>query len=181
MIIIDDFIPLEEQEILKKHILGNNFPWFFVSNITNEDDTDNLIPAFSHVFKHKGQVNSSMYEMIEFIGKKGAEQFDSNYNNVFQVRSFFQLPSNNNDTNPSHIDLEEPHVVVLYYVTDSDGDTILYNKKYEGQIVDMSDVEIVQRVTPKQGRVLIFDGYTYHSSSRPKDNLRCVINFDVIK
>ena len=39
--------------------------------------------------------------------------------------------------------------------------------------------DVVMRVTPKQGRAVIFDGKYYHTAEQPKDNLRCIINFNV--
>jgi hypothetical protein len=180
MLIIDDFIPIEEQEKIKEYLLGRKFPWFFVPNITNPND-EVSIPAFSHVFMEKGIISSNVYESLSFIGKLGALKYDANYKNIFNVRSFLQLPSNSNTINPYHVDLLEDHIVVLYYVIDSNGDTIILNKKYDSSNVDLTNSEIVQRVTPKQGRVLIFDGLTYHASSTPKDAVRCIINFDIIK
>jgi hypothetical protein len=35
------------------------------------------------------------------------------------------------------------------------------------------------RVTPKQGRAVIFDGKYYHTARQPKDKLRCIINFNI--
>ena len=48
--------------------------------------------------------------------------------------------------------VEGKHLVCLYYVCDSDGDTIIYNERQrnaEGKYT------IKQRVTPKQGRIVI--------------------------
>ena len=52
---------------------------------------------------------------------------------VIQGRSFLQLPLNNKkvDVDSPHIDTDDKHFVMLYYVCDSDGDTIIYNEKVE--------------------------------------------------
>ena len=56
------------------------------------------------------------------------------------------------------------------YVNDSDGPTKLYN---------FDKTKVVKEVHPKTGRVLIFDGLTYHASSSPKDHpSRIVVNYN---
>ena len=51
---------------------------------------------------------------------------------------------------------------MLYYVLDSDGDTIIYNEKK-----DSDNYTIKKRVTPKQGKVVLFDGQLYHTAEQP--------------
>ena len=67
------------------------------------------------------------------------------------------------------------HYVVLYYVLDSDGDTIIYNEQEESETYT-----IKERVTPKQGRVVIFDGRFYHTAEQPRHNTRCILNYDLL-
>ena len=84
-----------------------------------------------------------------------------------------------------HIDLAFEHLVVLYYVNDTDGDTFIFDKKSDYQNINLASVEnqnelkVIKRVSPKKGRVLVFDGNRYHSSSGPTKDIRCIINFDI--
>ena len=92
------------------------------------------------------------------------------------ANSFLQLPINfkgeREDT--PHVDITDDHFVMLYYVCDSDGDTIIYNEQ------EKSDSYTVQkRITPKQGRVVLFDGSYYHTAEQPINNIRCVVNYDL--
>ena len=99
--------------------------------------------------------------------------------NVLQGRSFLQFPLNLKDrtVDTPHIDLHSrKHLAALYYVFDSDGDTIIYNERHEPADKVYT---VKQRVTPKQGRMVIFDGTLYHTAEQPKDNIRCVINYDL--
>jgi hypothetical protein len=102
--------------------------------------------------------------------------------NVVQGRSFLQFPLNLKDKTPDtpHIDLDQgiEHIVALYYVCDSDGDTIIYNER-EDQGLESKSYTIKEKVTPKQGRMVIFDGTLYHTAEQPKDNIRCVVNYDL--
>jgi hypothetical protein len=79
-----------------------------------------------------------------------------------------------------HVDILDPHKVLLYYVNDSDGDTFMFNEKYTpGDEEVPLDYTLNQRVTPKKNRAIVFDGLTYHNSSKPvKNTSRYVINID---
>jgi hypothetical protein len=44
----------------------------------------------------------------------------------------------------------------IYYVNDSDGETLLFKK-------ENNRYEVIEKVIPKQGRLLVFDGNIYHS------------------
>ena len=100
----------------------------------------------------------------------GGDKLGLEHVEVMNVRSFLQLPLSKDKKDPIHVDTKEPHWVVLYYLVDSDGDTIIYNT---------DNTTVMERVTPKQGRVVIFDGKYYHTAEQPKDNVRCIINFNV--
>jgi len=84
------------------------------------------------------------------------------------------------ETRPSipHIDNYTDHLVLLYYVNNSDGDTVLYKNKYDE---DSNNEMIVDyRVSPKAGRAILFDGGTYHSFYYPNiHDTRSVININI--
>ena len=69
--------------------------------------------------------------------------------NIVQGRSFLQFPLNleSTDDDTPHIDLDEGdrHIVVLYYVVTSDGDTVIYNERTESDTYTVK-----QRVTPNK-------------------------------
>lgn len=79
-----------------------------------------------------------------------------------------------------HVDLKHPHKVLLYYVNDSDGDTFIFNEKYSPEDEhSFPNLTVKQRVEPKRNKAIIFDGLTYHNSSKPVNNTaRYVINID---
>ena len=96
--------------------------------------------------------------------------------NVIQGNSFLQLPltTKRGKVDTPHIDTNEKHFVMLYYVLDSDGDTIIYNEKQ-----DSDSYTVKERVTPKQGRVVLYDGAFYHTAEQPLNNIRCVVNYNL--
>jgi hypothetical protein len=80
--------------------------------------------------------------------------------------------------NPPHIDpigkiKEGDHpIVAIYYAEDSDGDTFFFDTYGH-------DRKIIKRVSPKAGRVVIFDGDISHAGSPPQHSKsRIVANFN---
>ena len=70
-----------------------------------------------------------------------------------------------------HIDSNDEHQTIIYYVTDSDGDTLLFEDDKK---------TIVKRISPKKGRFLFFDGDIWHASTNPvKSMKRIVININL--
>jgi hypothetical protein len=178
--IIDDFIPVPLQEEIKSTLLGPNFAWFYNLDVTY--DTDAPIgrrnPGFSYLFNQ----NDSIASVISTLAYTGATTVGIQYKNILQARAFLQLPLSGTfltaGIDPLHVDTQTPHLVVLYYVIDSDGDTLLTDAR-EISSLDIEDHTIIARVTPKQGRAVLFDGSLYHTAEQPKNNVRCVINLDL--
>jgi hypothetical protein len=66
---------------------------------------------------------------------------------------------------------------MVYYVNDSDGDTVLFNEFYDKNTPNPT-LTIHKRIQPKKNRLILFDAKRYHASSNPSSNeSRIVINF----
>ena len=196
--VIDNFIDKEYQEKIKQTLIGNkpflyeneefDFDWYFVTDVTDafaSPDRQQKRCALSHVYygmdwaeDEFDPLNSLFVPMLSEVCKK------TNIDNlkILQGRSFLQFPLNLKDKTPDtpHIDLDQgiEHIVALYYVCDSDGDTIIYNER-EDQGLESKSYTIKEKVTPKQGRMVIFDGTLYHTAEQPENNVRCVVNYDL--
>jgi len=143
--------------------LQRNFPWYFAQDVSYDEGKQQRPALFHNFVLKKYTVNSDFFNMVKPIVKD---------KNVIQARSILQLPLNKKLLNKSfdtpHVDSEEPHLVYLYYVVDSDGQTLfLKNKK------------VIKKIKPKQGRLVIFNGNIYHTAEQPEKGKRCVINFNV--
>ncbi len=191
IVVIDDIIDLEYQEGIKGILLGDDyfkgrpFPWFYTEDVTGAGDKDSQHrAALGHEYVYledNGDVKviSHFHNMFlpmlkEVIRRVGVKQEDAA---ILQGRSFLQLPSNiqREDVDTPHIDIfDQKHLVALYYVCDSDGDTIIYNERSKAETFT-----IKRRVTPKQGRVVIFDGTLYHTAEQPLHSTRCVVNYNL--
>ena len=47
-------------------------------------------------------------------------------------------------------------------------------------VPNYEDIKMIKKITPKQGRVVVFDGMTRHSSTQTTKGPRCIINFDLV-
>ena len=188
IIVIDDFISLEYQEKIKQELLGlgNNFPWHYTEDVTAAGDFDSQHrPAMSHDYviinddDDTSEIESVYHHLFVPMLSKACHHLKMPETEIIQGRSFLQFPLKNIDTSVvdlPHIDLDEgdEHIVVLYYVIDSDGDTIIYNERTES-----SSYTEKQRVSPKQGRVVIFEGGQYHTAAQPTKGTRCIVNYNL--
>ena len=187
IIVIDDFISLDYQEKIKQELLGleNDFPWYYTEDVTTAGDFDSQYrPALNHYYVNFddddiSEVESVYHHLFVPMLSKACKYLKIPETEVIQGRSFLQFPLKNIDTSvvdTPHIDLDEgdEHVVVLYYVVDSDGDTIIYNERTESLTYTEK-----QRVTPKQGRVVIFEGGQYHTAQQPSNGTRCIFNYNL--
>ena len=71
----------------------------------------------------------------------------------------------------------------IYFVNDSDGDTVIFNEKYTKDTTARlkNACTVKRRITPKKNRFVLFDGQYFHASTNPRDSeKRIVINFNMI-
>ena len=187
ILVIDDFVSLEYQEKIKQELLGvnNNFPWFHTEDVTDAGElTSQHRPALAHQYVNLNdddvsEIESIFHHLFTPLLSKACQHLKMPQTEVIQGRSFLQFPLKNIDTSvvdTPHIDLDEgeEHIVVLYYVIDSDGDTIIYNERTESPSYTEK-----QRVSPKQGRVVIFEGGQYHTAAQPTKGTRCIVNYNL--
>ena len=73
-------------------------------------------------------------------------------------------------------------VIAIYYVNDSDGDTLIFDQDYRDFRRNgvKGNFTLKQSVSPKKGRMVIFDGNLAHSAGLPrKSEVRIVLNINV--
>ena len=181
MKVFDNIISKKDQKFIKNNLLDNaDFPWSYVSDISKKDNTHQRRPGFKHIFK-----NYNLIEPILVNTKAKLNKVLYARDEILEARAFLQLPLEKNfvgkGVDTPHLDRTEPHLVVLYYVNDSDGDTIIYDykSKDENDIPYFEDVKELKRIKPKQGRVVVFDGLYWHTAEQPRNDIICIININL--
>jgi len=191
--VFDDIIEKPYQELIKETLLGGDtgddqLPWYYISDIT--DDTHEATFQGRYGFTHQYAtpeegIVSDFHSLFFGLIQNSCKKLKIKEIDVLNGRSFLQTPTNisKDDVDSPHVDLVVPHFVMLYYVCDSDGDTIIYNEKskFAGCFPDSEmDFSIKRKISPKQGRVVLFDGIHYHTAQQPNHNVRCIVNYDLV-
>jgi hypothetical protein len=135
------------------------------------------------------QSNSKIFELFSPVIQKTCNHINFKLEKISRCIAGIQgvqVIRKKNKVCNIHINQKTPHLVLLYYVNDADGETILFDKTID-DIQDENDMylderyefNVVNKITPKQGRILLFDGRTYHSASSPTTGIRCIITLDL--
>jgi len=183
--VFDDIISKDYQEKIKELLLSDNFPWFYKSDISAQYNKYQKRPGFSHYFLINNSENFNPYHKILIpIIQASCDKINYKYKNILQGRSFLQLPLNLKDVSSvdtPHIDMLIQHLVVLYYVIDNEAETIIYDNKFESyeKLNNIKNLKEKQRIKPKQGRVVLFDGSFLHTACQPENDIRCVVNYNI--
>ena len=190
MKVFDNCLPVVYQDHVKEILLGDCFPWYYLPDLTGGYRTEmQSRPAFGHDFVIHGNFNSDRVNLMDPIISAVESATNRTFSKILNARTFLQMPLSSkvigkNAIDTFHVDCEEDHFVILYYVLDSDGQTVLSDRIYNsGDTVMMNVTEeykIVKKVKPKQGRILFFNGNVFHTALQPKQNVRCVLNINVI-
>ncbi len=193
MIVLDDFIQRDEQLALLNAVSSAKFPWYWqpdIDDISRWNNHKNIYspPQFVHEFisptKYEkiGASDVVHYDNHELKFKQTIDNLLVNLQQKMKYKTILRAKINlvnkiNIDSDyhhPPHVDFLIPHWVLIYYVCDSDGDTVFFKKAQPNR-------EIVEecRIKPKMGRAVIFDGSWYHASSSPiEHDRRLVVNID---
>jgi hypothetical protein len=179
MKVIDNFLPQAYQDVLENTLLTGGFPWYFYQTTLGNDYIPIDIPGiqetyhFAHSAMADRVTNSKYFDLFQPIMyhlmlKEGVDTSD-----LLRIKANLSLRSNHikNTFTPPHTDYANvpPFITCIYYVNDSDGDTLFFDEKNK----------LTNRVSPKKGRLVYFKGDTYHAKEAPQNfDTRCVINFN---
>lgn len=176
--VYDDIIPKDLQDYFELITFGkkntNNYIYPSIDLKIKYENTaveDEQMPInFVHVLKSSTNLSSHL-DNFSHIPLIVCEHLNWSLIDVIAARLFLILPYETKlEHYAPHVDFNIPHKVVLYYINDADGDTVFFNK----------DGKIIQKVSPKKGRVLVFNGELLHGGGIPKKGPRAVVNFDII-
>ena len=133
-LVCDNLLSSTEQNTIKNTLFDVYFPWFLIGDITATDSGNQKRRAFTHQYvDYDVGIMSDFHDLFVDLIKASCSKINVEEVDVYQGRSFLQLASNikKEDVDSPHVDMPHQHFVMLYYVCDSDGDTIIYDKKCE--------------------------------------------------
>lgn len=185
--IYDDMIPTEYQDELEQVLFGHEFPWFFWQKaipdylkLANKVDGEQFVnpTQMKHVFLTKDRATPAI-RLIEPMVDHFLDRTKHKLIKVHAAAVLMQHPVGEVQTIMPHVDFD--HVIapnselktLIYYVNESDGDTILYNEFCSDKIT--TAVTEKDRISPKRGRAAVFTSNQFHSGSVPSKNIRVLI------
>ena len=197
VIVKDDVLPEETFKKLQQGIVYHNdcvVPWYPLRGAAYRDESSEISKydlSFSHLVYTNGQPNSSLSPFVESCITTALSNVNVEIKRMIRIRLGLIPLCPINFIHDPHVDMHISHKVGLMYLNTTDGDTFLYNEKYDPIKGESSyrylknnlngKVTVKQRITPKENRLLCFDGLYYHSSSAPTNvYARFAINFNFI-
>lgn len=186
---IDDVIPKLYQDQIEN--TANGLPWYFHPESARPDL--NFTSSYSGFFHlaYDGASASPVVSAINAILVPVLFIFCERVGVPFQAlarvrlglftKSSLDVPHHN-----PHVDFYEPHKVALYYVNDSDGDTVIFKERssevslpQSAALANGNKFTEARRIAPKRGRMVFFDGQQYHASMHPRAHpSRIVVTFN---
>ena len=186
VIVFDDIIPPVYQNWLIDCIKNPDLKWMIKDNAISdlfEDDPRNGYCNFHYMYEvEQGELsplcNAFMPLALQFRDKLKAESLlRMRVNHVpAWCSSIIQLP---------HVDSYVKNSWnVVYYIDNSNGDTIIYNERTQDpqqyvELAKQDNFTEMTRVSPKKGRAVAFKGDLFHSSTTPVGTWRPVVNINL--
>lgn len=188
--ILENIIRIDQQDIIEKYVKEEKVKWENIDDITGPFGD----PLSKRKFPARVIKNENIHQNILKI----VNEIEINVCNILGVEYVKTYRSKINHTNPLnfdydptdliHIDMKMDHIAVVYYINDSDGDTVILNNlngnsmdemfKHLNGVKKENFIPMVS-VKPKKGSVTVFYGNLYHYGDYPKLTDRYVINIDL--
>lgn len=177
---------VKEDLIKKLDVLtrSENFYWNLCHENLELPKYDKLTEAMILNKKYKSKYTHQLVHMLYKKGLPNRSSYFEIFNEAFQeivnntIKKDVELlrmkinllfKTNKNYPNNFHLDdnKDPDYKSCILYLNDSDGDTLIYFKNK------------LKRVKPEAGKIVVFDGQLYHTSSNPvKTNYRKVVNIN---
>tara|TARA_R110002020_G_scaffold3778_1_gene16792 strand:+ start:3335 stop:3910 length:576 start_codon:yes stop_codon:yes gene_type:complete len=166
--IIDNVLNESFLSLVKDTIESWNFPWYFLSNSSvpvKKMVNEGLNYSFHHTALDADGKNSNFYDMSNMMALVMKDSFKLDHYKIVRLRWGMTMSIDKVYRNDPHVDSKNPHKVILFYLQNSDGETYFYNDSNE----------VIDSVTPKENRAVLFDGSLLHSSSKPVNFARRIV------
>lgn len=157
---IENFLPPRFHFEMKNLLFSKNYPWYYLKNATHDEESgyNKYHFGFSNaifVDDVRSFEFNFFWPMIYYIPVGPEVDLE-----IIRIRAGMQTKINDDGcVNDPHRDLKEPHKTLLYYVNESDGNTMFY--------LDGTGKELIFENAPIENSAVIFDGDYYHASSHP--------------
>ena len=181
MIVCDSALGIEGNKAISSVILGSQFSWFFhhdVMNMTQQLE-DVTLHAFRHTVWMHNQCQSNFAPMLDPMIDAMMQVTGGELVSLPKVIVNLTMNHGVQNGNMAHcdgmMDLEVDGLkryTGIYYVNDSDGDTLIYAD---------DGTTVIDFISPKADRLLVFPSAVLHSRQLPLNHtVRAVVNLNTL-
>ncbi len=184
----DDIVLNSTQDKLESFVCDSELIWNDVPNITGKGSNfENY--SFPAKVILENEINVEILKLIDVITENTMLKINEKFLQKYRIKINKTFPctfDSKDEYRLLHVDRNESHIVIIYYINDSDGDTMIYedndNKHLNklGKEIDFNNFKLIKKITPKKGRVVVFDGNLWHYGKFPTKGERNVINMNVV-
>lgn len=184
--IFDKIIPSGYADAIETDLMRTSFPWHYINDVTNKKYGNNS--GFVHLAHDMGIQPSNWFPFIKPLVYSIEEATNHKITELLRIRVGFLLKNQNAgyQYNTPHVDFTINHHTACYYVNDTDGDTVLFDKFLKdmgkevteenlNEYAKNTEFNVVERSTPKKGGLCVFDGLRFHSSTNPANHDRRLV------
>ena len=186
--IIDNLIPPSYQEQLAMLFDDGRMTWQYRevtagvgADVDPADKNIKESPMFVHeIYGYDTGIQSQTFEQIKPILFFAEDKLDMTVKGLGRIKANLQVRDETalGKYHPPHVDTghHDQGYILLYYLKDSDGPTIIFDKRSNdfGGHVGLKEIG---RVEPKKGRAIFLNSNRYHASSSPVEHEnRLVLN-----
>jgi hypothetical protein len=173
--IFENIIDEIDENILLEYMKLKYNEWYFIENISKSDIKHIPFNGWSRHITEQEPIENHIFNIIKKIEVNTLNssnlKFVKNYRYKLSCLEPLTIPISLDELySNTHVDDDIEHIVLIYYANDVDGDTILFDKNNE----------ILKSISPKKGKVVLFDGSINHCPSWPSKKNRYSLNYNIV-
>lgn len=177
--VFDQVLSPSDWSRIRDLVVSDQFPWYLAAQTiqhntnTLADPQEQIVPFMFHTVVKQGQLNSQIWPVIEPVAQAIVDCMSAQRLHLRSAR--INLLLKNQCSADQHTGIHRDAAqhcshTAIYYVTDSDGDTEFFDDQAQS----------IQRVTPQQNRLVVFDSDHWHTARAPQQQShRIVINLNL--
>ena len=149
IIVIDNVIPKDYSDHIRTLLTGWDFGWVFNQTMVSPDaelQGESNHAGFNHFFYEKQQAVSQHFNFVYPLVLSITSASKTPYNRLIRMRANLTLPNKTStlEHHMPHIDSFFEHWNAIYYVNDSDGETVIFNETNDEYDAGKDDIMRIQ-------------------------------------
>lgn len=172
--VLEDFIADDIVDKIESTICDKEFPWYWMPSTryghTNPNHSSEDF-QFTHTMYLEGKITSDYFFLAREVLYAYQQYTGNTVKDVIKLKANLLTKQELSDRGLEesiHIDLyksEKNYMSMVYYITDSDGDTLIYN----------DDNKVIAQKSPIKGTAICFPSYMLHRATPPTNYKRRLV------